>query len=263
MKRFLFLTSTLGGWNSGITFNAPGESGGAGAGAGGDSANQTNQSQGQADQNIDPITGNPIQQQVDDFDDVLNVFAETETEKLERQKREDQARQAAQNKAQNPDTVSKSIMQQITDSVNSFSVDEKVFENVDMSDPAAVRGVLTQVARDSMLRSVALAMNPVQVAMKQLEDKMTRMISEQATYTVSRNSDSERLRREVPQLDDPKLGPLLRQMDETLNGKPVADRIRTLKGFLAKAGLGESNTQQSQQAAVSPASSLDFMFGKI
>jgi len=117
------------------------------------------------------------------------------------------------------------------------------------NDPQAMRGALNQVMQHAMAQSVALALRPMQAAMNQLRESMTAQMKAEITAAQTGYATRTKLETLVPEIVDPKIGAILRPMNQHLEsqGQSVEVRAKTLKAIIQRMGLKPAPKGGAQQ----------------
>ena len=219
-----------------------------GSGGGNDSQTGGNDTQAGGAQ-LDPITGLPMagQSESDPFADALAVFADSESKQAAAAAQKKKDADLAQQQAMNPATMSANLANQMKDLIGGFMIDESIMKDKDMTDPVQAKGVLEASIRSALPVMFNTLMLPVKAQFQAMQAEYKRLIAEGASSAVESRSETERLNREVPLLEDPTHGPLLRQMLVPISDRPLPERVKALKAVISRLGLDA--TTKTKQAS--------------
>lgn len=136
------------------------------------------------------------------------------------------------------------LQQEIQAAVRAMSIPEDVIpEDFDPTDSRQLRGVLGAVQQRTALATMGIVFKPVQAAMAQMQQhfaaEMDRKIKE-ATEGIQGQGQLEQI---VPELTDPKLGPIIKNLDRVYKekGKKPLERAKLIRRMLDTTGLASKN----------------------
>lgn len=146
--------------------------------------------------------------------------------------------------------VQKDLQTDMMNAIKGMSIPEEVIpDDFDPSDSKQLRGVLNDVQQRTALNTLSLVFKPVQVALTQMQTNMGKEIGRRIREATDSLGGQSVLAQEVPEISDPKLGPMIRTMDAAYKakGKKPLERAKMIRKVLDTTGLkGKGNKSKNQ-----------------
>lgn len=239
-----------------------------GGGGGGGQQRQQNDTNGTQHQQ-GPLFGQEEDDGVDqDLQDMFAQFAPAQGEQ-----QEDNGFQLMEDVTQERITE---MQNSVANQINNMQLPQDFLPaDFDPSNPQQLNQAFRSVMQHTLRNALNVVFQPTQLAMQSMNANFQNMLNQKITESRTGMQDQQVIETEVPEINDPTYGPMLKLMDSTLKskGKKPQERAKTLRKMLNQMGVQQqpigSNSRRTANPGAAPASSgvthgknaLDKFFG--
>jgi hypothetical protein len=190
--------------------------------------------------------------------DFASLFAGDEDEETEEEEGDDDSSSGEDETAQY-----QQLIDNLNRSIEQLAVPEELIpEDFDATDPRQLRGLLSNVQKQTARNLLPLFMKPVELGLRRSTEMMQREITERVSNAMKEAKGDSVLEQLVPEISDPKHRKMLRQLYSATagTGKSEAQRARALRNFIDTSGLlkkgSKGNRSQTSQRTASPSAGI-------
>lgn len=240
-----------------------------GGGAGGGNGNQQNGDGGQQHQQ-GPLFGQEDEDSIDaDLQDMFKAFAPDNPDDAQA----DPGFQLMEDVS--PETITE-MQERVSSQINAMQLPDNFLPpDFDPSNPQQLNQAFRSVMQHTLRNALGVVFQPTQLAMQSMNANFQNMLNQKLVESRTGMQESQIIETEVPEINDPTYGPMLKMMDSTLKqkGKKPQERAKTLRKMLGQMGVqaqpAGSNSRRTANPGAAPNSggvtsgkaALDKFFG--